>query len=566
MGSQEASRKSKEKEHQVMMKNLLENFRSYSLLAEEQLLIEARTDDAAAKYPEIAKKREELDGESLLDVLIEADPSGNHKYLMNAARLLQRSMDNAEQTNDYEPFWGKQWPDDAGDNMYSPWGIAKNIAGEISKYHKLQSYIRDHDEKFKDLNKVASYSQLQTVVTGAQNVKIAIAHAKEEKKRESAEAKAGSTVIDDNDHHMVIRPLTKEASCYYGKSTKWCISATRSGNYFDQYTSDGKSFYFLLAKRKDVDDAYKKIAVVVDRDGEIDEYYDSVDDTMTYSHFRDALRQTMIGMNASNQMVSLEEEEPYDKNAILDELEKWKGINGFDFERSEEERDPTQIVQMFSEYVIESYMKDIQELASADTQENPAGTPDEAYEEKLAEHDFDNFYVGLHFPSETGAEYVYWDASTSIDLDNLVERAEGWEAVSDWDEWDEQSLRDLVETILTEVGIWAEETEQDYGDPAVFNIRLETDNGDLDSFENYLNNLNYDDDKISSGLLDAFIETASEVDPPFIRNPAKEEEEKEAARQQTRDAEYWPDPEEKKKQIDLPLQENRFRIKIVKNK
>ena len=110
------------------MKTLFESFRSYSLLAEEQLLIEARTDDAAAKYPELAKKREELDGESLLDALIAADPSGNQKYLMGAASLVQRAMDNAEQTNNYEPFWGKQWPEDPDDDMYSPWGVAKNIA------------------------------------------------------------------------------------------------------------------------------------------------------------------------------------------------------------------------------------------------------------------------------------------------------------------------------------------------------------------------------------------------------------------------------------------------------
>ena len=212
------------------------------------------------------------------------------------------------------------------------------------------------------------------------------------------------------------------------------------------------------------------------------------------------------------------------------------------------------------------YISALEEAGKESVQDSPPGVPDEAYEEKLAEFDFDNFHVMLSFPDETGMEYVYWEATTGIDLDNLVERAEGWEAVSDWDEWDEESLRDLVETILTEVGVWAEEIEQDYGDPAVFNISLDTGNGDLDSFEGYLNNIDHDDNKMNEGLLDAFIETASEVDPPFIRNPAKEEEEKEAARQLTRDADYWPDPEEKKKQIDLSLQENRFRIKIVKNK
>ena len=549
-----------------MMKSLLENFRNYSLLAEEQLLIEGRKDDAAAKYPELAKKREELDGESLLDTLITADPSGNQKYLMGTARLVQRAMDNAEQKSDYVPFWGKQWPEDAADNLYSPWGIAKNIADMLPRYHSLMPFIRDQDAPFKDINNIESYSAFQAVVDVAQRKKATREQEKEDKKRESAVAREGSTVIDDNDYQMVIRPLTKEASCYYGKSTKWCISATRTGNYFDQYTSDGKSFYFLLAKRKDVDDAYKKIAMVVDRGGEVDEYYDSVDDSMTYSHFRDAMRQIMIGMNASNQMVSLEEEEPYDKNAILDELEKWKGISGFDFERSEEERDPAQIVHMFSDMVVDDYIKDLHEMASADTQENPAGVPDEAYEDKLAEYDFDNFHVTLQFPYDTGAEYVYWDTSTAIDLDNLVERAEGWEAVSDWDEWDGDNLRDIVEIIMHEVGTWPEDIEQDWGDPAVFNIRLESDGGGIDSFENYLDNLDHEDDKFSAGLLDAFIEAASDVDPPLIRNPAKEEEEKEAARQQTRDAEYWPDPEEKKKQIDLPLQENRFRIKIIKNR
>ena len=75
------------------MQKLFESFRAYrKLIVEQQLLIEGRKDDAATKYPELAKKREELDGESLLDVLIDNDPSGNQKYLMRAAYLLQHSM------------------------------------------------------------------------------------------------------------------------------------------------------------------------------------------------------------------------------------------------------------------------------------------------------------------------------------------------------------------------------------------------------------------------------------------------------------------------------------------
>ena len=86
---------------------------------------------------------------------------------------------------------------------------------------------------------------------------------KEEKAAAQKVAKQGSEEIADTPHHRVIRPLTAEASCYYGKSTKWCISAERSSNYFDQYTSEGKAFLFLLAKRKNIEPAYKKIAVVL---------------------------------------------------------------------------------------------------------------------------------------------------------------------------------------------------------------------------------------------------------------------------------------------------------------
>ena len=502
-----------------MMKSLLENFRSYALDKNEQLLIEGRKDDAAAKYPELAKKREELDGESLLDALIAADPSGNQKYLMGAASLVQRAMDNAEQTNNYEPFWGKQWPEDPDDDMYSPWGVAKNIADLLPKYHKLMPFVRDQDEPFKDFNKIKTYSSLQAVVATAQRKKDAREQEKKQKAQLKRAAHEGSEVIADTPYHLVVRPLTKEASCYFGRETKWCISAMRSQNYFDHYTSQGQAFLFLLAKRKDVDNDFKKIAVVLDREGDFNEYYNAADDSMYLRAFEYAVMQTLIGVPASNEIASHEEdEEVVEKDAIIKGLEPFKGEDGFDFDEDDSIND---IIALFRDSVLMDYIGALEEAGKESVQDNPQAYLDEAYEEKLAEFDFDNFHVMLSFPDETGLDYVYWEASAGIDLDNLVERAEGWEAVSDWDEWDGQMLSDLVETILNEVGVWAEEIEQDYGDPAVFNIRLETGHGDLDSFEGYLNNIDHDDNKMNEGLLDAFIETASEVDHPSLETQQK---------------------------------------------
>ena len=546
------------------MKTLLESFRTYSLDENETLLIEARKDDAAKKYPELAKKYEELDGESLLDTLIAADPSGNQKYLMGAARILRRSMENAEQKNGYEPFWGKQWPDDAAENLYSPWGISKNIAVLLPKYHKLMAYIRDQDAPFKDINNIKNYAALQAVVKTAQSKKDKREQEKKEKAQLKRTARETSEVIADTAYHLVVRPLSKEASCYFGRETRWCISATKSANYFDQYTSEGKAFLFLLAKKKDIDPAYAKLAVVMDQDGDFDEYYDAEDDSLFTRMFELAVRQTMLGTEASGEITAMEEDEPYEKEPIM------KAAEDLDLMRLIDEGDEIETVVQLINDTVHEYIEDLEQKGRQSVEDTPAGTPDEAYEDMLSEMgDFDNVYVTLSFPSETGLDYTYWEANLGVDLDNLLERAEGWEATNTWEEYVEREadeMRDLVDTMMNEVGVWPEEVEQDYGDPVVFNVRLEGDSGSLDSFEGWLNNLNYDDDKINTGLLDAFIETASEIDPPLIRNPAKEAEEAEAARQQTRDAEYWPDPEEKKKQIDLPLQENRFRIKIVKSR
>jgi hypothetical protein len=556
------------------MRKLFESFRNYNLLTEDQLLVEGRKQDAAKRYPGLAKKREELDGESLLDVLIDKDPSGNQKYLMRAAYLLQRSIEMAEQNDAYYPFYGKQWPEDADDNLYSPWGVANNIANQLSKYHKLTPFLRGADEKFKDFDKIESYSQLQQVTDVAQQKKDAREREKKAKAEEKRVAKETSTEIDNNDHHLVIRPLSAEASCYYGQramgsQVRWCISAERSRNYFDQYTSDGKSFYFLLAKRKNVEPAYKKIAMVVDRDGSVDEYYDSEDDTMRSSEFRDAIRQIMVGPEVSGRMVSLEEREPYKKDAILDGLEEWKGINGFDFDREDHEDEDglLDLVMMFNDFIVEEYIKNLHNMAQEDTQNNPAGTPDEEYEELLSTYsaNWNHIDVSLSFPYDTGHDKTLWESNLWLDVESYIHPATGYEFVPGVLAGEmEEELRSAVDAALNNIDIWPEELEQEtWGDQpgTQFRIRVQDGGGPLDEFEQFLEEQNVKDTTYSEHFAEYLRDMLE--DEGVVVNPEKVEAEKEAERQKTRDAEYWPDPEEKKKQIALPLQENKRKIRIL---
>jgi len=258
------------------MRKLFESFRKYSILTEEQLIIEGRKDDTKKKYPELAKPTVEFDGESLLDVLIQADPSGNQKYLMGAAKILHNSMEKAK-TDGYEPFWGKLWPNDADDNTYSPWGIAKNIAAELPKFHKLQPFIQTAR---RDINTIKSYGELHNVV----EMGVIKQQNKEKEKaaseRERTQAGEESTIVADNDAYTMIRPTSAHASCYYGKGTKWCISTTQSSNYFDEYTKDGKSFYFVFFANISHVNPFKKLALVIGMDGAYEEAFNAEDAQM----------------------------------------------------------------------------------------------------------------------------------------------------------------------------------------------------------------------------------------------------------------------------------------------
>ena len=545
------------------MKLLFENWRKYLLLSEAQILIEGRISDAAKKYPELAKKRKELDGMGLLDVLINADPSDNQKYLMGAARLIQQSME-ANQKRGLVPFWGIKWPEDASDDIYSPWGIAKNTAELLPKYHKLMVYIRDQDAPFKDINKIKTYAELQAIVFAAERKKTQQDQKKKEEEELKRAAKESTEFVAKTPYHLVVRPLSKEASCHWGMGTKWCISATRSQNYFDQYTREGAAFFFLLAKRKEIDPAYKKIAVVLDSEGEFEEYFDTEDNNISLQEFITAVSQAITGVPTGDEIASMEESEPYEVETIRKGLEPFKGQRGFDFDADD---DINNVAALFRDTFLDSYIDELKEAARTSVEEAPAGTPDEAYEDLLRDAPvFDYIDVGLSFPSETGADFVYWESRLWIDVASIIQDIEGWEIVTD--NPDEGDTHSAIDGAFNDVNIYPEHIEGEWNDPYSFHVRMGEGGGSLDEFESFLGTAEWEDEAFSGGFVEALVERLEEVG--LIRNPekvaAEAAAEKEAARQKTRDAEYWPDREEKKKQLDLPLQENRIRLKIIKNR
>ena len=542
----------------MRMKLLLENFKRFSTLTEEQLIIEGRIDDARKKYPFLAKRSAEPVGEkTLLDLLIDADPSGNQKYLMGAARLVVDLLDDLGYM-------------ETGEDYRIP-AVVQNFAELVQRYHKLMPFIRDQDAKFKDINAIKAYHELRSVIDRAAQKK---ADREAEKAREAAEkqkAVEGTEFVADTPFHKVVRPLTREGSCYFGRETRWCISATQSQNYFDQYTSDGKAFFFLLAKNKNIDPAYKKIAVVIDRNGDFEEYFDAVDDSMTPQVFKDAIRQTILGADLSGEIVSFEDDDPYDRDKIMKAAETLNVTEYID----EDEIAIENAVELIDDEV-EEYIQSLQTAAAQSVAATPAGVPFEKYEEVLERFNFNNMYVELEDPNYSGYETITLNVGGTIDISDYLEGT-GYVYRPGVEEelggGYEQDVIDAVRIALEGANIYPDDVEQSYEDPerVHFSIRYDagSDIDDLDILEGVLEELQNTDreigDKESFG--EDLIESLERDE--VIYNPEeekkKEEEEAEAKFRASKDAEYFASQEEREKQMKLALQERKFRIKIKKS-
>ena len=73
--------------------------------------------------------------------------------------------------------------------------------------------------------------------------------AKQKRLRDRSEAEKNSELVYNVNGIMAVRPLTTQASCYFGHNprlTTWCISTKSKRNYFDKYTKEeGKAFVIV---------------------------------------------------------------------------------------------------------------------------------------------------------------------------------------------------------------------------------------------------------------------------------------------------------------------------------
>jgi len=479
------------------MKAYFESWRNHLNVLNEQLLIEGRYDDAAKKYPDAVE--ETIDGIPILKYFSKHDESGNNKYIMWMASQFADDMARWKRnglSEESDPGWRESVEQRADD-----------IATSVRKYHRLLPYVRDDDAEYKDIYKIGNKQKLDMVIYQANHKKQRKEQEKEQARREKAIAHQDSEILIDNDDFMMVRPTSKEASCYWGKGTRWCISAAQSQNYFDSYTGEGKAFYFLFMKNKKnfaLEDweQYKKIALVYEPHNEgwggsgFAEGYDASDTPMDGDEVMQQVATNLAGyatINAYEEYTrygSLEGQFKEDEPEHYLELVRTMTNDGWT-----EDDDPE---EWWQEVITEKW-HEIEATASQHSSDNPAGPRSEQFDEihESAELEYAHVSYDEYEPGRW-----YWNASMSFDFSDLE-----WKEDSSLEEHD---LEDEVREMLDAHYIYPEEIEI-YGDDV--NLSINPNDYDeqtgLEGFQTFVNNVsemegNYVEARLS--LIDLFID------------------------------------------------------------
>jgi len=224
----------------------------------EIVLSEAKFKDVKAKY---AQYDDLVDG-TRDEIKKKIGDKGVSKYLLYVMREIHRMFDEPETE------------DEVLDEQEFMIPVIDNLIDMVAKYEKNISRI---DQK--DIYQLNA-AELEKLVNNLGK------SSTQQKKETKGKIHKESVLIHYDDDVLAVRPLTTDASNYYGMGTKWCISATECENFFDQYTIDGKAFVMLMLKnnQRSSDDVIKskfgKVALEYNSDGAYIRAWDSPDVTM----------------------------------------------------------------------------------------------------------------------------------------------------------------------------------------------------------------------------------------------------------------------------------------------
>lgn len=113
------------------------------------------------------------------------------------------------------------------------------IKGDLQDFESFQRFMPQEQRAIQAYD---SRRALQDTLRPFQNRRDAKIMARQQA---SDEIKAETTVVYDGPEGKIVIPRTERASIFWGRGSTWCISATKSKNYFDDYNKTAPIYIYM---------------------------------------------------------------------------------------------------------------------------------------------------------------------------------------------------------------------------------------------------------------------------------------------------------------------------------
>ena len=153
--------------------------------------------------------------------------------------------------------------------------------------------------------------------------------------------KKDAIIALDDEEKLVVIPLSKDASCFYGKGTRWCTASTESENHFNNYFHVNKIILIYVFKKN----SGEKYAAAYSEKTDNFEYFDELDESISKEEFKN---KTDISIDQLRNIISQYKDSIYkhmdinklsaqDKIDVISEDGTWHLEKIFEFDNLEYE-------------------------------------------------------------------------------------------------------------------------------------------------------------------------------------------------------------------------------------
>lgn len=128
------------------------------------------------------------------------------------------------------------------------------VSEDLQRYHKYKRLFKKaslemnnpETAKLTDINRINGFDDLYD------KLKIIDYYVKEQEDSDAlARAEKEVDKIYTSENYLVVVPKTEEASCAYGRETRWCTASTGSYNHFNTYNRQGPLYIIINRKTQD---------------------------------------------------------------------------------------------------------------------------------------------------------------------------------------------------------------------------------------------------------------------------------------------------------------------------